>query len=60
MKIGIVRYYQLSEEAKKKAYDHFAYNFEDDKPSGRSESENLALLDLHWFTDEGDWYLGSN
>ena len=59
-KRGLVRYNELSEEAKKEAYNRFAWDFVNEKPNGKSHEEIMAELKKHWFDKNGATLLGTH
>jgi len=56
---GLVRYNDLSEGAKKEAYNRFAWDFINEKPNGKSHEEIMAELNKHWFDKNGATFLGT-
>jgi len=56
---GLVRYNELSEGAKKEAYNRFAWDFVNEKPNGKSHEEIMAELKKHWFDKNGATFLGT-
>lgn len=56
---GLVRFNELSEEAKKEAYNRFAWDFVNGKPKDKSHEEIMAELNKHWFDKNGATFLGT-
>ncbi len=58
---ALYRYVDLpSDEAKKAAYERFAWDFVNNKPLDKTHEEIIEMLSKHWFDVNGSTYLGTN
>ena len=56
---GLVKYSELNEEAKKMAYERFAWDFVNNQPNNWPHEQIIKRLNECWFDKDGATFLGT-